>query len=604
MFCLPYDGKHLFKNAIQTFDYPQLSRTPHPFDFFNFLDTHNFLNPLISLAHSTSWWKEAIIYQVYPRSFKDSNGDGIGDLNGIISKLDYLHHLGIDVIWLSPMFDSPNTDNGYDISDYRAIMADFGTMQDFEELLQEVHNRGMKLILDLVVNHTSDQHEWFRQSRQGQDNAFRDYYIWQPPQADGSPPNDWISFFSGSAWQLDSATKAYYLHLFTKQQPDLNWDNPQVRREIYDLMHFWFGKGIDGFRMDVIPFLSKDRSFTNYPEGRFGDLSLYANGPRIHEFLREMHQEVLSHYDCLSVGEAFGVSADQALLYVGQQRHELNMIYHFDHAVPREEINFVKPAPELKLSELRAIFNRWDKALSQDGWQNIYLGNHDNPRIVSRFGDTGKYHQTSAKMLATVLLTLRGTPSIYQGDELGMSNCPFEKIEDFDDVQVKNAYEVLVRNGSYATAIFLAAVNRIARDHARTPMQWSSTALAGFSDGKRAWLKVNPNYTIINAEAQVTDPDSVFHYYRQLIALRKTTPALVYGHYHDLRPRCNRIYAFTRVLSDQKYLIMCNFTAQDQTFSLSLKHQVAVMLVANYPVVETTPPNTLRPFEARVYRYE
>lgn len=556
------------------------------------------------MAHSTSWWKEAIIYQVYPRSFKDSNGDGIGDLSGIISKLDYLHHLGIDVIWLSPMFDSPNTDNGYDISDYRAIMADFGTMQDFEELLQEVHHRGMKLILDLVVNHTSDQHEWFKQSRQSQDNAFRDYYIWQPPQADGGPPNDWISFFSGSAWQLDSATQAYYLHLFTKQQPDLNWDNPQVRREVYDLMHFWFGKGIDGFRMDVIPFLSKDRRFANYPEGRFGDLSLYANGPRIHEFLREMHQEVLSQYDCLSVGEAFGVSADQALLYVGQQRHELNMIYHFDHAVPREEINFVKPAPELKLSELRAIFNRWDKALSQDGWQNIYLGNHDNPRIVSRFGDTGKYHQTSAKMLATVLLTLRGTPSIYQGDELGMSNCPFEQIEDFDDVQVKNAYEVLVRNGSYDTATFLAAVNRIARDHARTPMQWSSTALAGFSDGERAWLNINPNYTTINAETQVADPDSVFHYYRQLIALRKATPALVYGHYHDLRPRCNRIYAFTRVLNDQKYLIMCNFTAQDQTFSLSLKYQEAVMFVANYPVSETTPLHALRPFEARVYRYE
>lgn len=534
----------------------------------------------------------------------DSNADGIGDLRGIINRLDYLRELGVDVIWLSPMFESPNTDNGYDIADYRAIMADFGTMHDFDELLREIHQRGMKLILDLVVNHTSDQHEWFRQARSSQHNPYRDYYIWRAAGPDGSPPNDWISFFSGSAWQLDEATQAYYLHLFTKQQPDLNWENPQVRQEVYDIMHFWFRKGIDGFRMDVIPFLSKDQTFAPYPAGRHGDLSLYANGPRIHEFLKEMNQAVLSQYDCMSVGEAFGVSAEQAPLYVGTQRQELNMIYHFDHAVPREEINFVAPAPELKLSQLRAIFNRWDQALAHDGWQNIYFGNHDNPRVVSRFGHEGQYREHSAKMLATLLLTLRGTPSIYQGDELGMSNCAFGSIEEFDDVQVKNAYQALVTEGPYSPEEFLKAANRIARDHARTPVQWTNAPQAGFTDGPATWLKVNPNYLYINAQEQVTNPGSVYHYYRSLIRLRKQHPALVYGSYRDLRPRCNRIYAFVRIHHSDKYLVVCNFTAQDQTFSLSLKHQSLMLLIANYPDAPTAPLTALRPFEARLYRYE
>ena len=467
------------------------------------------------------WWKEAVIYQIYPRSFKDSNADGIGDLQGIISKLDYLQLLGVDVLWLSPVFASPNTDNGYDISDYQAIMTEFGSMADFDELLAEAHSRGLKVILDLVVNHSSDEHRWFEEARKSTQNQYRDYYIWR------DEPNNWQSFFSGSAWELSAETGQYYLHLFAKKQPDLNWESPALRQEIYTMMHFWLGKGVDGFRMDVIPFLSKDPFFPDYPVGRFGDLTIHANGPRIHEFLQEMNHQVLAHYDCLTVGEGFGVAAHQANLYVGHNRQELNMIYHFDHAVPREEACFGKPAPEFTLPELKTIFARWDAAVGHSGWQNTYFGNHDNPRVLSRFGGSGSHQVAAAKMLATVLLTQRGTPSIYQGDELGMTNCGFENVSEFDDIQVKNAYKALVMSGSVQEVDFLKAANQIARDHARTPMQWSARAHAGFTDGHQTWLKVNPNHATINAEDQLSDPDSVFHYYRQLLQIRKKTPALI-----------------------------------------------------------------------------
>jgi oligo-1,6-glucosidase len=544
-----------------------------------------------------SWWKEAIVYQVYPRSFKDSNGDGIGDLQGIISKLDYLKLLGIDVIWISPCFKSPNIDNGYDISDYEAIMADFGTMADFDELLAETHKRGLKLIIDLVVNHSSDQHRWFQEARKSKENPYRDYYIWRKEK------NDWISFFSGTAWELDELTNEYYLHFFVKQQPDLNWENPNLRQEIYKMMRFWLEKGVDGFRMDVISLISKDQTFPNFPSDRVGDLSYYANGPAVHDFLQEMNHEVLSKYDCMTVGEAFGVSASQAVDYTGQNRKELNTIYHFDHAVPRDEICFVNPKNEFKLSELKKIFQKWDNALKNDGWNSIYFGNHDNPRVISRFGDVEKFYLESAKMLATILLTLRGTPYIYQGDEIGMTNCEFDNITEFNDVQVLNAYQSLIVNGEHSNEQFMKASNQIARDHARTPMQWNDAQNAGFGDGQKTWLKVNPNYIKINAERQLDDPNSIFSFYKNLIAIRKANATLIYGQYIDLRPRCNRIWAFVRQDESCKCLIMCNFTNKTQGFVLNLKAATMKLLISNY-VVEGDGFQMsfhFRPYEARIY---
>jgi len=522
---------------------------------------------------NNNWWKEAIIYQIYPRSFKDSNADGIGDLRGILSGLDYLKNLGVDVLWLSPCFASPNVDNGYDVSDYEDIMPEFGSMADFDALLAAAHERGLKLILDLVVNHSSDQHRWFQESRKSKHNPYRDYYIWKPTRT-AAPPNDWISFFSGPAWSLDPQTGEYYLHLFAKQQPDLNWENPALRQEIYQMMRFWLDKGVDGFRMDVIPFLSKDTTFANYPAGRFGDLTYYANGPRIHEFLQEMQHQVLRHYNCLTVGEGFGVLAEQANLYVGKDRHELQMIYHFDHAVPREEARFLAPAPELSLIELRGIFNRWNNALGSDGWQNIYFGNHDNPRVLSRFGNIDQYRYESATMLATVLLTQRGTPSLYQGDELGMSNHLFAEIEQLTDVQVKNAYQNLEVAQKGLSEQFLAACNSIARDHARTPIDW-----------KKA-------------------PNEIYDYYRQLIQLRKTNLVWVHGDCIDLDPADNAIWAYTRQLDKDQCLIVCNFTDKNQLFDLpeALSIEKTVWLVGNYPPVGIRQKMQLKPYETRVYR--
>ena len=539
------------------------------------------------------WWKEAVIYQIYPRSFKDSNADGIGDLQGIISKLDYLQLLGVDVLWLSPVFASPNTDNGYDISDYQAIMTEFGSMADFDELLAEAHSRGLKVILDLVVNHSSDEHRWFEEARKSTQNQYRDYYIWR------YEPNNWQSFFSGSAWELSAETGQYYLHLFAKKQPDLNWESPALRQEIYTMMHFWLGKGVDGFRMDVIPFLSKDPLFPDYPAGRFGDLTIHANGPRIHEFLQEMNHQVLAHYDCLTVGEGFGVAAHQANLYVGHNRQELNMIYHFDHAVPREEACFGKPAPEFTLPELKTIFARWDAAVGHSGWQNTYFGNHDNPRVLSRFGGSGSHQVAAAKMLATVLLTQRGTPSIYQGDELGMTNCGFENVSEFDDIQVKNAHKSLVMGGSVREVDFLKAANQIARDHARTPMQWSAHVHAGFTDGHQTWLKVNPNHATINAEDQLSDPDSVFHYYRQLLQIRKKTPALIYGTYQDLLPQHPQVWAYVRQYEGRSVWVFCNFAETEVAVDLMIERP-RVIFGNNDSINVKNNKLTLSPFEAQI----
>lgn len=552
--------------------------------------------------------RSSVIYQIYPRSFADSNGDGIGDLQGIISKLDYLANLGVDVLWLSPIFQSPNADNGYDISDYQAIMPEFGTMADFDALLAGVHERGMRLILDLVVNHSSDEHRWFQESRNRKDNPYRDYYIWR------DTPNNWQSFFSGSAWQFDETTGEYYLHLFARKQPDLNWENPVLRQEIYHMMRFWLDKGVDGFRMDVIPFLSKDQDFPDYPEGRFGDLTIHANGPRIHEFLQEMHREVLANYpNVITVGEGFGVSAEQANLYVGERRNELQMIYHFDHAVPREEHRFLDPAPEFTLPELKAIFTKWNEAIdsgtdapgeaspgeASPGWQNIYFGNHDNPRVLSRFGDPVRFHYESATLLATVLLTQRGTPSLYQGDEIGMSNCPFESIDEFDDIQVKNAWTALSVAPNFNPRQFLQTANRIARDHARTPMQWSDAPQAGFTTGPRTWLKVNPNYVSINVAAQDTDPParrhgSVLNYYRQLLRWRKQTPAIHTGTYNDLAPAHPTIWAFERAHESGTYITVANVSGETE----QLPFQVAGNVIqGNY----ANQAESLQPWEVRVY---
>lgn len=554
------------------------------------------------------WWKESVVYQIYPRSFKDSNGDGIGDLQGIISALDYLKALGVDVLWLSPFFKSPNADNGYDISDYCDIMPEFGTMADFDELLTGVHQRGMKLIIDLVVNHSSDEHFWFEESKKSKDNPYRDYYIWQPPQigenGEKLPPNDWCSFFSGSAWQYDDTTDEYYLHLFAKKQPDLNWENPRLRQEVYDLMHFWLKKGIDGFRMDVIAAISKDTTFPNFPKGRYGDLSFYANGPRLHEFLQEMYEKVLKHYDCMTIGEGFGVSAEQANLYVGTDRQELNMIYHFDHAVPRYEHCFLQPEPEFTLPEIKAIFGKWETALGDIGWQNVYFGNHDNPRIVSRLGNTAEFHAASAKLLALILLTQRGTVGIYQGDEIGMTNCPFDAVAEYNDLQVLNAYQVLIKAQGGDEQQFLEVCNRIARDHARTPMQWRNAPNAGFTEGTQTWLKVNPNFDTINVEDERQNPHSIWHFYQKMIHFRQQNPVLTYGTYCDLLPADEHIYAFTRTLGAEEVLVLGNFSSENQTVLLpaGVKEQTWKTSIGNYAVEDSEgAPTLLRPFEGRIF---
>lgn len=456
------------------------------------------------------WWKEAVVYQIYPRSFKDSNGDGIGDLKGITSKLDYLKDLGIDVIWLSPVYQSPNADNGYDISDYRNIMTEFGTMEDFDELLNEAHRRGLKIVMDLVVNHTSDEHAWFVESRKSLDNPYRDYYIWREGK-DGKEPNNWGSCFSGSAWKFDETTGMYYLHLFAEKQPDLNWENEKVREEVYDMMTWWCEKGIDGFRMDVISMISKVEGL---PDGPREEGSLYGNfapysihGPRVHEFLKEMNQKVLSKYDLLTVGETAGVTYEEALKYAGEDSQELNMVFTFEHVeIGNEGMKWnTKRVP---LVPFKDVISRWQVNLHGKAWNSIYIENHDQPRSVSRFGnDSEEYRELSAKMLAVCMYMLEGTPYIYQGQELGMTNYPFTNISEFRDVENLNAYrELVVENKIMEKEELIQCFRLKSRDNARTPMQWDDTENAGFSEGE-PWLKVNPNYKEINAEKEKNDPN-------------------------------------------------------------------------------------------------
>jgi len=540
-----------------------------------------------------TWWKECVIYQIYPRSFKDSNGDGIGDLGGIIEKLDYLKNLGVDVLWLSPIFKSPNDDNGYDVSDYCDIMDEFGTMSDFDTMLAGIHERGMKLVLDLVPNHSSDEHRWFQESRKSKDNPYRDYYFWQK-----EPPSNWTSFFSGSAWEYDQLTEEYYLHLFSKKQPDLNWENPKVRQEMYDVMHFWFKKGVDGFRIDVLPFISKRLDFPDIAPNNFEKaiVEVYANGPRLHEYLHEMNQEVSAKYDIMTMGEGIGVKPHNALDYVDEEREELNMLYHFDHTTINYGAGGKYDPIDWKLSTFKQIFTDWHHAIGEKGWINIFLDNHDFPRMVSRYGNDGIYRTESAKLLATLLLTMRGAPCIYQGSEIGMTNVTFETLEEYDDVEVVNLHAEWKAAGK-DTAPLLKAVQQQGRDNARTPIQWSDASNAGFSSGT-PWLKLNPNYTSINAKAALADEQSIFYFYKNLLAYRKVTPTLIYGDYQLLAVESEKIYAYRRWDEDGDFLILLNFSDDELISSNFVNTDNYHFLHSNY----INRSIFLRPWEARVYK--
>jgi oligo-1,6-glucosidase len=558
-----------------------------------------------------TWWKESVVYQIYPRSFCDSNGDGIGDLRGIISKLDYLQELGIDVVWLSPVYRSPNDDNGYDISDYQAIMEEFGTLADWEELLAGMHARGIKLLMDLVVNHSSDEHSWFVASRASKENPYRDYYIWRPGQG-GREPNNWASFFSGSAWEYDATTDEYYLHLFSRKQPDLNWENPATRSAVFDMMRWWLDKGIDGFRMDVINLISKVPGLPDAPahgeEQYVFPIGLINNGPRLLEFLGEMKRDVLAHYDIMTVGEMPMATTADALAITDQEHGSLNMLFQFEHMGldTDESRGLGKWAyKKLDLRDLKHSMTRWQKALEGRGWNSLYLSNHDQPRALSRFGDDTRYRIESAKLLATFLHTLQGTPYIYQGEEIGMTNVRFGSIDDYRDIETLNMYREFTQQRGLDPAEVLAMIYAKGRDNARTPMQWDATPNAGFSDGE-PWIKVNPNYTQINVQQARADPTSIFRYYQQLIRLRRDNPIMVYGVYDLILPDHEQIYAYTRTLGEERLLVILNFSAETPVFVLpeTVVFQEARLFIGNYPADPAEPIGrvTLRPYEARVYR--
>ena len=545
------------------------------------------------------WWTSAVVYQIYPRSFADSNGDGIGDLPGIESKLDYLADLGVDVLWLSPIYRSPQDDNGYDISDYRDIDPMFGTLADFDRLLAQVHARGMKLVMDLVVNHTSDEHPWFEQSRSSTDNPKRDWYWWRPPAADGGPPNNWGSIFSGSAWEFDETTGEYYLHLFSRKQPDLNWENPQVRGGVYDLMNWWLDRGVDGFRMDVINLISKHAGLPDgiIPTGDlYGDGGPYfMNGPRLHEFLQEMHQQVFAGRDAdlLTVGECPGSSVELARMLTDGERHELDMVFQFEHMELDQGRTKWDHKP-LHLPDLKQNLAKWQYGLADVGWNSLYFNNHDRPRSVSRFGDSDYWYE-SATLLAAVLHLHRGTPYVYQGEELGMTNYPFTDIGEFADIEALNYYHQAVDEQGLDPRLVLQSLEIAARDNSRTPMQWDGSAQAGFTTGT-PWLAVNPNASRINAEAQVKDPESVFAWYRELIAMRHRDVVVRHGAFELLLPADPQVYAFTRTLDAQRLLVVANFSSEPAEPALDMDGQIEV---CNYrePVTDH-----LRPWEVRVYR--
>ena len=552
------------------------------------------------------WWKESVVYQIYPRSFCDSNGDGIGDLNGITSKLDYLKELGVDVIWLSPVYKSPNDDNGYDISDYQDIMDEFGTMEDFDRMLATAHEKGIKIMMDLVVNHTSDEHKWFIESRKSTDNPYRDYYIWRPAKEDGSLPNNWGSCFSGPAWEYDKTTDMYFLHLFSKKQPDLNWDNPVVRQEVFDMMNWWLEKGVDGFRMDVISLISKEQPELPDKEpgiNGYATFNVSANGPHVHEYLQEMRQKALNNADTITVGECSGVTLEEAKQYARSDEKELNMVFQFEHMdVDSDEKAGKWTTRKMDLRDLKKILTRWQKGLQDIAWNSLYWENHDQPRSVSRFGnDSDEYREISAKMLATCIHMMQGTPYVYQGEELGMTNCPFNTLENFRDLESINAFHELTEQGKMTEEEMMAAIGYKGRDNARTPMQWDDSANAGFSDASATpWIMVNPNYTKINAKDQVSREDSVFKYYQKLIKLRHESDLIVYGTYDLILDDDKDIYAYIRTLGDEKLIVYCNFSENTREVELPEEFTDGKILISNYNDAKVSEKITLRPYEAIV----
>lgn len=536
------------------------------------------------------WWHSSVVYQIYPRSFNDSNGDGIGDINGIREKLDYLKELGIDVIWLSPVYKSPNDDNGYDISDYCDIMDEFGTMDDMEKLLKEANEKGIKILMDLVVNHTSDEHKWFIEAKKSKDNKFRDYYIWRDP-VNGHEPNNLGSCFSGSAWQYDESTDQYYLHLFSKKQPDLNWENENVRNEVYKMMNFWIDKGIGGFRMDVIDLI-----------GKVPDEMITGNGPKLHDYLQEMNKAALEGHDLLTVGETWGATPEIAKLYSNPKRKELSMVFQFEHIgldqIEGKEKWDVKP---LDLLDLKKVLSKWQTELEGEGWNSLFWNNHDLPRIVSRWGNDREYRVESAKMLATLLHGMKGTPYIYQGEELGMTNVRFEDINEYNDIETLNMYKDRISKG-YSHDEIMASIYAKGRDNARTPMQWDSTENAGFTIGK-PWLKVNKNYKFINAEDCLQDKDSIFYHYKKLINIRKHNDTIIYGNYKLLLPEDKNVFAYSRELNGDKIVVVCNFYNKEINLNFKEDFNNVEILLSNYKDSSILMKDLkLRPYEAIMYR--
>lgn len=556
-----------------------------------------------------TWWKESVVYQIYPISFLDSNGDGIGDLRGILSKLDYLKELGVDVVWLCPIYKSPNHDNGYDISDYKDIMKEFGTMEDFDELLREAHARGLKIMMDLVLNHTSDEHPWFIESRSSKDNPKRDYYIWRKGK-NGGPPNNWESYFSGSVWEYDPSTDEYYLHLYSKHQPDLNWENQEVVDCMHEMIEWWLKKGVDGFRLDAIAHIAKAVGLPDgdnphqLPTVRAYDL--FSNLEHVHTLLHQLYTELLFHYDIMTVGETSGLGPEEALSYVGDTRGELNMVFQFEH-MQLDAVSGGSGKWDIRpwsLLELKKVMSSWQTVLHGRGWNANYWCNHDQPRPVSRFGDDGKYRVESAKMLATFMHMLEGTPYIYQGEEIGMTNIAFHSIDDYRDVETLNFYRDQLKQGAPEEKV-MQTIRQKSRDNARTPMQWDGTKEAGFTEGK-PWIAVNPNYREINVEAALRDPDSIFYYYKKLIALRKEHEVIVYGSYELLLPDDPEIYVYTRTLGEAKLLVILNFFGGEPELMLprELDFSAGKLLISNYAVAEDGNDGgtiRLRPYEARVY---
>ncbi len=535
---------------------------------------------------NTKWWQTAVIYQIYPRSFQDSDGDGIGDLRGIISRVDYLGQLGITAIWLSPVYKSPNDDNGYDISDYKDIMSEFGTMKDMDELIEQAGHRNIRIIMDLVVNHTSDEHPWFIEARKGKDNPYRDYYIWRDP-VNGGVPNSLRSTFSGSAWELDEASGQYFLHLFSRRQPDLNWENSKVRQEVWAMMNFWLDKGVGGFRMDVIDLV-----------GKIPDQEITGNGPKLHEYLQEMNRETFGKHDVLTVGETWGATPEAAKLYSNPDRNELSMVFQFEHiGLDQQDGGEKWDLKPLAVSELKQVLAKWQTELGNEGWNSLFWNNHDLPRIVSRWGDDRQYRVQSAKMFAILLHLMKGTPYIYQGEELGMTNYPVQEISEVQDIESINMYHERLAGG-YTREEIIHSINAKGRDNARTPIQWDASPNGGFTTGK-PWLPVNPNYTEINMKANLEDPDSVFHCYRKLIELRKNNPIVVWGDFELVTGVPDQVFMYFRRYESQTWLVTANFSRESVALELPGIGQAGEFIIGNYSREDVDFEHLqLRPYEA------